>query len=311
MMEKVTQTQRIISVVNENDSIRSWMEGFILDCQARNLSKGTISFYKKKLQNFLQYCDINFVSEIGDISSQLIRGYIIWLDEQGHNPGGCHSFYRALKAFLKWYECETEQNDWRNPIDRVKGPKVNLGPLEPAKSEDLKQLLTVCGNDFFGVRDKLILLVLMDTGLRASELINLNIEDINPVTGVMVIKNGKGGKSRIAYLGRKSRQALRQYLKSLKKEEGPLYLNRYGERIAYDGLRGIIKRLANQVGIESPTIHSFRRYFALEMLRNGVDVFSLQILMGHADIQVLRRYLKQTNQDTLRAHIKGSPVDKL
>ena len=308
-MEKNTQTQRIISVLNEELSIRNWMEGFLLDCRARNLSKGTISFYKKKLKIFLQFCDNRFIPELEQITSQFIREYIIWLENEGHNAGGCHAYYRALKAFMKWYERETESDNWRNPIDRVRGPKVNLGPLEPAKIGDIKKMLEVCGNDFFGLRDKLILLVLMDTGARASELINLNIEDINPVTGVLAIRNGKGGKFRNTYLGRKSRKALRKYLKLLKDNNGPLFLNRYSERIAYDGLRGIMERLANRAGVEKPSIHSFRRYFALEMLRNGVDVFSLQILMGHSDIQILRRYLKQTSQDTLKAHIKGSPVD--
>ncbi len=105
----------------------------------------------------------------------------------------------------------------------------------------------------------------MDTGARASELINLYIKDINPVTGVMVIKNGKGGKSRNAYLGRKSRRALRKYLKLLKDNYGPLFLNRYSERIAYDGLRGIMERLAKRAGVQKPSIHSFRRYWEIKI----------------------------------------------
>jgi len=72
----------------------------------------------------------------------------------------------------------------------------------------------------------------------------------------------------------------------------------------------VLRQLSERAGVNKPSIHSFRNYFTLEMLRSGVDVFSLQLLMGHADIQVLRRYLKQTNSDTLDAHLKGSPVDK-
>jgi integrase/recombinase XerD len=134
---------------------------------------------------------------------------------------------------------ENDLDNWTNPINRVRGPKVSLKPLEPARAEDIKKLLSICGNDFYGLRDKAIILVLMDTGLRASELIDLNIEDVNPVTGVTVIRNGKGGKFRIAYLGKKSRQALRQYLKSQNAKEGSLFINRYDERIAYDSLRGL------------------------------------------------------------------------
>ena len=286
------------------------MEGFILDCQSKNLSSGTIKFYRNKLKNFLEFCDLRFISSIQEITPHFLREYILWLESNGHNPGGCHAFYRTIKAFLKWYECETDVDSWKNPINKVKGPKVKIEPLEPVKIETIKSMLDVCGNDFYGLRDKAIILMLMDTGLRASELIDLNIEDVNPVTGVVVIRKGKGGKFRIAYLGKKSRQTLRKYLKVRVDNTDPLFINRYGERLAYDGLRGIMSRLSSRTGVDKQSIHSFRRYFALEMLRNGVDIFSLQLLMGHSDIQILRRYLKQTNQDAYKAHIKGSPVDK-
>lgn len=311
MMGNYRETQRIISVVNEDFSIRNWMEGFLLDCQARNLARGTLIFYKNKLESFLKFCDKLVITEMEQIRAPHIRNFLIQLEINGHNPGGCHAHYRAVKTFFNWYERENEFPTWTNPIKKIKGPQVNLELLEPIDIQDIKKMLSICRDNFFGIRDKTLLLVLLDTGARASELLNLNIEDLNPVTGVLIIRNGKGGKYRTAYLGRKSRQAMRKYLQEIKKQNGPLFLNRYDERLAYDGLRGIMDRLSQRANIEKPSIHAFRRYFALEMLRNGVDIFSLQLLMGHADIQVLRRYLKQTNQDTKKAHIKGSPVDKV
>lgn len=80
--------------------------------------------------------------------------------------------------------------------------------------------------------------------------------------------------------------------------------------MTYTALRGLLRRRAQIAGLdEIPTPHAFRRAFALVMLRNGVDVFALQKLMGHSDLQVLRRYLAQTDQDIQTAHIRGSPVD--
>jgi hypothetical protein len=80
--------------------------------------------------------------------------------------------------------------------------------------------------------------------------------------------------------------------------------------MTYTALRGLLRRRAQLAGLdEIPTPHDFRRAFALVMLRNGVDVFSLQKLMGHSDLQVLRRYLAQTDQDVQIAHMRGSPVD--
>jgi integrase len=180
-MENSKQTQRIIQVVNEDFSIRNWMEGFILDCKAKNLAGGTIKFYQVKLQKFLEFCDLRMISEIQEITSQFLREYIHWLESTGHSPGGCHAFYRTVKAFLKWYERENDLDNWKNPICKVQGPKIKLEPLEPAKIEIIKAMLLVCGNDFYGVRDKLILLILMDTGMRANELINLIIESIDVI----------------------------------------------------------------------------------------------------------------------------------
>jgi integrase/recombinase XerD len=90
-----------------------------------------------------------------------------------------------------------------------------------------------------------------------------------------------------------------------------LWLSDEGERLTYWGLRSMVKRRAKLAGIETPTLHAFRRAFALEMLRAGVDVFAIQELMGHADLQVLRRYLRQVDDDLRAAHQVGSPVERM
>lgn len=79
--------------------------------------------------------------------------------------------------------------------------------------------------------------------------------------------------------------------------------------MTYWGLNEIIRRRANEAGIEKPHLHDFRRAFGLKFLRNGGDIYSLQKLMGHTDLQVLRRYLAQTNEDLMIAHCNFSPVD--
>ena len=90
-----------------------------------------------------------------------------------------------------------------------------------------------------------------------------------------------------------------------------LIINERGYPLTKSGLTQMLRRRAKQAGVPYQSAHSFRRLFALTMLRNGVDIYSLQMLMGHADLQVLKRYLKLSNQDTQAAHIKGGPVEKL
>jgi len=94
------------------------------------------------------------------------------------------------------------------------------------------------------------------------------------------------------------------------RDDGDVDQPRFGsERLGYDGLRGILTRRAQEAGVEEPALHDFRRAFALSMLRNGTDVFTLAKLMGHEGITVLQRYLKQTNLDTEEAHRRAGPVD--
>ena len=200
---------------------------------------------------------------------------------------------------------------------KLKMKKPRQEPLEPADLNAVRAMIADCAValnkadcKFLGIRDKAILLMLLDTGLRASELLSLTPGNINPVTGVIQLIQGKGGKSRTVYIGRKARQALRRYLREVN-PDGFLWVNISGEPLTRSGLRQMLQERAKRAGVAYQTAHSFRRLFALSMLRAGVDIYSLQLLMGHADIQVLRRYLKLTDQDTLAAHIKGSPVDKL
>jgi len=217
-----------------------------------------------------------------------------------------------LKTFLYWWEDEFEPEKWKNPFKKVKAPKNPRKPLEPAGIQIIQDILSTCkSNGFYDKRDKAIILALMDTGVRASELINMDLNDIDIISGEILIRRGKGGKFRNVFLGKKPRKAVRAYLRKRRTMSPALWISKRGERATYSTLRGILRRRSEKIGVEAPTLHSFRRFFALEMLRNGVDIFSLQKLMGHSDLQVLRNYLKQTKEDVKLAHIQSGPVDHI
>lgn len=200
--------------------------------------------------------------------------------------------------------------EWKNPIRRVKAPKLPTDPIEPIQIEEIQQLLKTCQNNYSGVRDKAMMLGLLDTGARAKEFLNINLEDVDLATGAVMIRQGKGRKPRMVFLGRKAIRAIRGYLRYRKDNSPALWISTQGERMTYAALRCFLRRRAERIGLKStPTPHDFRRAFALVMLRNGVDIFALQKLMGHSDLQILRRYLAQTDQDIHTAHMRGSPVD--
>jgi len=301
-----TDEQRIISVF----SLLEWAEAFILDRKASGLSPNTIVFYRNKLKKFIEFCSLNQVHDIQELNAKNIREFLLWLENQGHNKGGVHAHFRVLRSFLYWYELENDLTGWANPIRKVKVKSPKDEPLDPADIDAVKTMIGTCSSDFTGLRDKVILLMLLDTGLRASELLALDVNNVNPINGVLQIIHGKGDKFRTAYLGKKTRLALRSYLSIRRNEGGALFLTICGERLTYTGLRMLLKRRAKKAKVAYQSPHSFRRLFALQMLRNGIDIFSLQLLMGHADLQILRRYLKQMNSDLQEAHNKASPVDK-
>ena len=164
---------------------------------------------------------------------------------------------------------------------------------------------------FFDKRDKAILFFLLDTGARAQEVCDVNHDYVELDTGKVLIREGKGRKPRYVFIHRTTIKALRAYLRirdNLQTEA--LFVSKTMERLTYDALRQIIQRRSKLAGLKKePTLHDFRRQFALSMLNNGVDIFSLQRLMGHKDISILRRYLAQTTEDIRVAHAKGSPVE--
>lgn len=297
--------------IYHSDNLAEWIAMFIHACRSRNLAQGTIEFYGKKLQAFVQFCTDLAITNVSQISPETIRNFLIYLEARQHKPAGIHCYYRALKTFLKWYECETEPEGWRNPISKVKAPIVPLQPLDPVSIETIKAMMETCKRGkFTDARDKAALLVLLDTGIRLAEFLALNREDVNPITGAILIRSGKGRKPRNVYMGEKSRQVLKRYLKQRKDYSPALWISRSGERLTEAGLRMMLRRRAAQAGVLIPSPHDFRRAFALERWRAGVDILTLSKLMGHTSLQVLNRYLKQIGEDLEQAARQSSPVDR-
>jgi len=168
-----------------------------------------------------------------------------------------------------------------------------------------------------GFRDKAMILVLLDTGLRASELCSLLIGDYEAQTGKVQIRHGVGGgakgkKGRTVYLGKTARKALWRYL--VDREDGedpdaPLFLGRYSRPLNRDALRQVIASLGEKASINKAYPHRFRHTFAITYLRSGGDLFSLQRLLGHATLEMVQHYARLADIDVEQAHRRASPAD--
>jgi site-specific recombinase XerD len=285
-------------------------DAFIRDCRSRSLSRHTVAYYRRQISFLQAYCETQGVCKTEDITADLLRQYLISLEE-GHNPGGRHARYRAVKVFMLWFEREMEPENWNNPIHKVKPPKVSNEPIEGASIDQIKKMLATCDDGFIGLRDRAMLLFLLDSGVRVQELIDMNITNVLD-DGSIVVEHGKGDKPRVTYIGYKTTKALRKYLRRREDEEPALWVTREGKRVARKTVQGMLVRRSKAAGIPPQSPHDFRRAFVLNMLRSGkVDVFSLKMLTGHTTLEVLGRYAAKVREDGQKAHEDGSPVDRL
>lgn len=307
-----SQRQTALDFMEGKQSLAIATDSFLTNCKARNLSPRTIKFYKDYLSSFLTYAESQSVPNIQEADTDFIRSYILMFSAE-HNPGGVHAAFRSIRAFFFWVEKEEFMpTDWINPIRKVDAPRVPDKIIEPVPLKDVSLLLATCkGNSFFDKRDKAIIFFLLDSGARAQEVCDINLEDVEVNSGKVIIRKGKGRKPRYVFINKTTIKALRGYLRTRDDlHTQALFVSKTMERLTYDGLRQLMQRRSKLAGLRKvPTLHDFRRQFALSMLNNGVDLFSLQRLMGHQDISILRRYLAQTTEDISIAHAKGSPVE--
>lgn len=220
-------------------------------------------------------------------------------------------YYRVLNAFFVWLQ--QEELIAENPVARLKAPKVEHRVVQALTANEIKRLLDTCsGKSMLDVRNKAILSILLDTGLRVSELANLRLEDVDLNTGAVLVRHGKGGKQRIVRIGAKAQRALWRYITIYRRgDSDALFLTRSGELLDVVGIKILIRRLSKKGGVRIYG-HKLRHTFAINYLRNGGDVFTLQYLLGHSTLQMTQRYLQSLNSDdATNAHRKFSPLDNM
>lgn len=292
-------------------TLRDALQDYISYLKVSGKSQGTLRYYMVKVPSFIEFLESRGVQQVDGITTQLVRDFIAHLQET-REPGGVHAIYRAIKAYVRFLFQEGMIDS--NPMDRVRYHIGEQEPLDPVPIEDVAAILDTCGKSLLGLRDRVAIMILLDTGLRAQELLNLNIGDIDISDGSIIVRKGKSRKPRHVFIGKKTRRVLLTYLRMREpySPNDPLIVSLPSHgRMSYHGLRLMVKRRATEAGVKPPMLHGFRRAFALTMLRNGVDVLTLSRLMGHGSLPILLRYIKLEKGDLIEAHGSGSPIDRL
>lgn len=286
-------------------TINDAIDLFLLDAEARRLSKETRRSYQVRLNKFSAWCGEHEVTDLGSITSQYIRRFQISL--QVYSAKYQHNTSGALRTFFRF--CMAERLLTESPFANVKMPKLPNRILPAFTTDELNTLIQCCGSE----RDHAIVLFLLDSGLRASELIALRLKHYDAKSGTVIVIAGKGAKDRTTHIGAKTRKQLKRYFLN---ERGDMGAEDYifvsakgGTPLTLWGLMQIMARLRKRSGIAHCTAHTFRRTFAIQCLRNGMNIHVLAKLMGHSDIAILKQYLDITEADLRNAHGEHGPVD--
>lgn len=281
---------------------------FELDARARRLTPKTIAFYQWQLPAFAAWCEERGVTRLADITPALLRAYLVHLQDRGLAAHTVHGAAQALRAWLN--VCVREELIATSPFARVQMPKLDKRILPALEPKDVKRLLAACLSE----RDKAALLFLVDTGLRASEFVQLNGTDVDLHLGTVRVRLGKGRKDRMTYFGGRAAKALaRYYMRAgTPGDDGPVWRSENdGERLTTSGLRHALRRISLRAGMKTISPHMLRRTFALWSLRSGMSVYHLQRLMGHEDLTTLRKYLALVEFDLKDAHAQHGAVDRM
>ena len=299
---------RFIFMSGQGFTLTDAADIFYTDCRARRLTASTLHFYRVTLGISFRYLEAQQVTLLGDVTAHHIRKFLTLRQDAGLSTYTQHKYARALRTFFRF--CVREGLLAQSPMSTVTMPRVEKLLPTSFTEDQVTSILAECATE----RDKTICYVLLDTGLRASELLALNIGDIDVKEARIFVRHGKGQKQRAVFFGVKTRRQLVRYMNELDapNERAPLFVSSTtGQRLTLSGLFHLMTRLRTRTGIKHLQAHTFRRTFALSALRNGMSIYHLQRLMGHEDIDVLRRYLGLVENDLASAHQAAGPVDRM
>ncbi|MEZ4682207.1 MAG: tyrosine-type recombinase/integrase [Caldilineaceae bacterium] len=288
--------------------INDALDLFYLDCQARRLTPSTITFYKLKVGDFSRWLQGRDITDVTAITSTDIKRYLVHLQERGLNDTSQHDYARAVKTFLNY--CVRDELLDRSPFDKVKMPQQEQRLPVVLTDDEVRRALHMVKPQ----RNRLIVRFILDSGVRAAELLALNVGDIEMATGVVVVRLGKQQKERLTAIGGRTRKEVKRYLieRGHPSSHEPLIASTTtGARLSMPGLMGAFRKMQGQTGIDHLTAHALRRTMATRAMENGANEYILARMLGHSDLQMLKRYVAVSRRMVEEAGAQFSVVDNL
>lgn len=302
-------------------TLENAIEGFWL-AKKRNLSSHTVADYSLTFRRLCEFMQPGIAVEqiTGSMLNQFLDSLI---DDFGIGAKTLLNAWIALSSLWTW--AEKELGIVHVVRKSVQKPRPKRPVVQEYTAEEVRRLLEACAtmNAYApahdchmpaarpsALRDRAIIVVLLDGGLRAQELCDLLLEDYDAKRGSLLVRQGKGNKQRVVFLGDTARRYLWRYLATrTKASKSPLFATREGRNMEAGALRRLIVRIGERSGVDGVTLHRFRHTFAINFLRNGGNLFALQELLGHASLEMVRRYARLAERDLQDAQRRASVAD--
>ena len=236
------------------------------------------------------------------------------VQQTGLSPQTVRGHIRGLKALSSWLYREGYTDE--NRLLNLKIPKAPVELIQPLTDGEISQIASSINQDSpTGSRNHAIFVTALDNGLRASEIANINLEQLDFEKGFVKVV-GKGSKERIVPIGDYVKMVLWAYINKVRPEPTAtgcdnLFLSTTGEPITANTIKLVFSRLARNSGVKRLHAHLCRHTFAINYLLNGGDIFSLREILGHTTLEMVNHYLHFTRSQLTAQHHKYSPMDKL
>lgn len=294
-------------------------EEYKLLLQSQNYTAGTIKTTMSVLNKMWDYCVPLGCSSPTQVTHIHMRKYLAEMHGK-YAPAYINGHISKLRGFYNFLT-EDYMDEWDNPMRKTKFLKNPSKKIIVFNDREVAEMIAVAGkqkNKFHAERDKLMIQIMADCGLRVHELVSLQNADV--MKDSIFIRNGKGNKQRLVYLAAPvAKQVVRYvrvrdaYFESKGLQETQMFFRNFrGEPVGNDGVQKMLKRLALRCNIRDEvrvSPHSFRHWFAQSQLKNGISIFTLSKLLGHTSISTTQTYLEGlADEELIASAIKTSPL---
>jgi len=276
----------------------------------KKVSDNTLQSYRRDLDKFKEYIENNG-KKYNKIQEHDIKNYLNYLSEQNRKPS---TLLRTIASIRSFYQYQLKiKKVTEDPTEKIQSPKIEKKAPCILTSKEVELLLEQpqCV-DLKGIRDKAMLEFAYATGMRVTEIISLNVEDVNIKDEAVICKTRN--KNRTIPLGKMALKAVKEYMEEARnilvksEKEKSLFVNLNGKRLTRQGFWKIIKYYQEQAQIDKDiTPHTLRHSFATHLLQNGADLKAIQTMLGHSDISSTQVYMQFQNDGLNNVYRKAHP----